>query len=135
MDQLDQPAAAVDGRPRHRRDEALDAPGLYFVRLRFQHRMTSALLGGVGEDTAHVGRLVCARSDAASVAQVCQARLDDVLRRRTMRVLVLRVLTLRLLHHTRGRVCVRVVRPRRCGRLRRLPVCAGPRVRCAIDVG
>ncbi len=50
------------GRPRHHRGVVADAPGLYFVGLRFQHRMTSALLGGVGADAAFVADEVARRS-------------------------------------------------------------------------
>jgi putative flavoprotein involved in K+ transport len=43
-----------------------EAPGLAFLGLRYQHRMSSALLGGVGEDAAFVvsalQREVCAES-------------------------------------------------------------------------
>jgi putative flavoprotein involved in K+ transport len=46
------------GRPRHRRGVVTDAPGLYFVGLRFQHRMTSSLLGGVGADATFIAEHV-----------------------------------------------------------------------------
>ena len=59
---IDLPVLDEDGRPRHRRGVATDAPGLYFVGLRFQHRMTSALLGGVGEDAAFVVDQIARRS-------------------------------------------------------------------------
>jgi putative flavoprotein involved in K+ transport len=61
---IDLPVLDARGLPRHRRGEATDAPGLYFVGLRFQHRMTSALLGGVGRDAAHVAARVAERVDA-----------------------------------------------------------------------
>jgi putative flavoprotein involved in K+ transport len=54
------------GQPRHRRGVAADSPGLYFVGLRFQHRMTSALLGGVGEDAAFIAEQVARRCDVAA---------------------------------------------------------------------
>ena len=55
------------GAPRHVRGVVPDAPGLFFLGLRFQHRMTSALLGGVGLDAAFVAERVARRSlvDAA----------------------------------------------------------------------
>lgn len=43
-----------DGRPRHRRGVVPDAPGLYFVGLRWLHRLSSSLMGGVGRDARHV---------------------------------------------------------------------------------
>jgi putative flavoprotein involved in K+ transport len=53
------------GSPRHRRGVVADAPGLFFVGLRFQHRQTSALLGGVGEDAAFIAEQVARRADVA----------------------------------------------------------------------
>lgn len=56
-----------DGEPRHRRGVAADEPGLFFVGLPFQHRRTSALLGGVGEDAAFVAEEVVRQSEAMSL--------------------------------------------------------------------
>jgi putative flavoprotein involved in K+ transport len=56
------------GRPRHRRGVATDAPGLFFLGLRFQHRVTSALLGGVGADAAFVAEQVARRAALAERA-------------------------------------------------------------------
>jgi putative flavoprotein involved in K+ transport len=53
------------GVPRHRRGVVEAAPGLYFLGLRFQHRMTSSLVGGVGEDAAFVAGEVARRAEAA----------------------------------------------------------------------
>jgi putative flavoprotein involved in K+ transport len=45
----------MDGaNPRTARGVVPEVPGLYFVGLRFQYRMTSALLGGVGDDAQYV---------------------------------------------------------------------------------
>jgi putative flavoprotein involved in K+ transport len=44
------------GHPRHQRGMVSDMPGLYFVGLHFQTRLTSALLGGVGEDAKYICR-------------------------------------------------------------------------------
>jgi putative flavoprotein involved in K+ transport len=55
------PVLDDDGWPRHRRGVATDAPGLYFVGLRFQHALTSALLGGVGDDAAFIAEQVTQR--------------------------------------------------------------------------
>ena len=48
---------------RHRRGIALDAPGLYFVGLRFQRRLTSSLIGGVGADAEYIAEQVARRSE------------------------------------------------------------------------
>ncbi|AHG93462.1 potassium uptake protein (plasmid) [Gemmatirosa kalamazoonensis] len=66
-DWIDLPICDEDGRPRHRRGVATDAPGLYFVGLRFQHRMTSSLVGGVGADAAYVAQQVLRGVDRAVV--------------------------------------------------------------------
>jgi len=55
------------GEPRHRRGIATDSPGLYFVGLRFQHRLTSALLGGVGQDAAFIAEQVARRCGVAAI--------------------------------------------------------------------
>jgi putative flavoprotein involved in K+ transport len=67
---IDLPVLDGAGRPRHQRGVVADAPGLYFVGLRFQHRMTSSLLGGVGADAAYVAGQVAARCEAAYAAEV-----------------------------------------------------------------
>jgi putative flavoprotein involved in K+ transport len=51
---LNLPVLDDEGYPRHRRGVSTDAPGLYFVGLRFQHRLSSSLIGGVGDDAAFV---------------------------------------------------------------------------------
>lgn len=43
-----------DGAPRHHRGVVPEAPGLYFVGLRWLHRLSSSLIGGVGRDAEHV---------------------------------------------------------------------------------
>jgi len=65
---IDLPVLDDEGRPRHRRGVATDLPGLYFVGLRFQHRMTSSLVGGVGADAAFVAEQVMRRIETATVA-------------------------------------------------------------------
>jgi len=52
------------GVPRHTRGVVAEAPGLYFLGLRFQHRMTSSLVGGVGHDAAFVADEVARRAEA-----------------------------------------------------------------------
>jgi putative flavoprotein involved in K+ transport len=62
---IELPAFDGSGVPRHRRGVAAGHPGLFFVGLRFQHRMTSSLLGGVGADAAFVAERVALRCEAA----------------------------------------------------------------------
>jgi putative flavoprotein involved in K+ transport len=56
------PAFDGAGRPRHHRGVSSDVPGLYFVGLRYQHRMTSSLIGGVGLDAAFIAGQVAQRT-------------------------------------------------------------------------
>ena len=51
---IELPVLGVDGYPLHRRGIASGAAGIAFLGMRFQYRMSSALLGGVGEDAAYV---------------------------------------------------------------------------------
>ena len=53
-DWIELPVLGLDGYPEHRRGMALREPGLAFVGMRFQYRLGSSLLGGVGEDARHV---------------------------------------------------------------------------------
>lgn len=46
------------GEPRHTRGVVEEAPGLYFVGLRWQTRASSSLTGGVGPDAKHVAEHV-----------------------------------------------------------------------------
>ena len=57
---IELPVLGLDGQPLHRRGIATGIPGLAFVGMRFQYRMGSALLGGVGEDAAHVVERIAA---------------------------------------------------------------------------
>jgi putative flavoprotein involved in K+ transport len=62
---IDGPVVRPDGLPAHERGVSLDLPGLFFVGLRFQHRLSSSLIGGVGEDAAFIAARVSARCEAA----------------------------------------------------------------------
>lgn len=64
---IDLPAFDDAGYPRHENGASVDVPGLYFLGLRFQRRMSSSLIGGVGLDAAIV---------ADQVAACCDAELD-----------------------------------------------------------
>jgi putative flavoprotein involved in K+ transport len=57
------------GAPVNARGVVAVAPGLYFVGLRFQHRLTSALLGGVGADADYVVDHLLAQESAAAIDQ------------------------------------------------------------------
>jgi putative flavoprotein involved in K+ transport len=48
----------ADGWPIHRRGVVAEVPGLYFVGLPFLYTAASALIGGVGQDAAHLGRQI-----------------------------------------------------------------------------
>jgi putative flavoprotein involved in K+ transport len=51
---IELPVFGLDGYPLHRRGLVQAAPGVAFLGMRFQFRVSSALLGGVGEDAAYV---------------------------------------------------------------------------------
>jgi putative flavoprotein involved in K+ transport len=59
------PVCSADGYPRHRRGIAENAKGLYFMGLRFQFRMTSSLVGGVGADAAFIAEQIAVHSSVA----------------------------------------------------------------------
>jgi putative flavoprotein involved in K+ transport len=63
---IDLPAFDARGNPRHYRGASSDVPGLYFAGLRFQHRLTSSLLGGVGADAAMVAAQIATRVASSS---------------------------------------------------------------------
>jgi putative flavoprotein involved in K+ transport len=59
---IDAPVLDERGWPRHVRGVATGAPGLFFLGLRFQYRMNSSLVGGVGADAEFVAAQVARRS-------------------------------------------------------------------------
>ena len=61
---IDLPVFEDDGFPRHTRGVVREAPGLFFLGLRFQHRLNSTLIGGAGEDAAYIANLVAQRCEA-----------------------------------------------------------------------
>ena len=65
---IDLPVFGADGFPRHERGVVADAPGLFFLGLRFQHRLNSSLIGGVGADAAFIASMVAQRSEALIAA-------------------------------------------------------------------
>jgi putative flavoprotein involved in K+ transport len=65
---IDAPVLGADGYPRHSRGAVVGAPGLYVLGLRFQHRLSSSLIGGVGDDAAYVAAAVADRCEALIAA-------------------------------------------------------------------
>ena len=65
---IDLPVFGTDGFPRHERGVVADAPGLFFLGLRFQHRLNSSLIGGVGADAVFIASMVAQRSEALIAA-------------------------------------------------------------------
>lgn len=61
---IDLPIFDADGFPRHNRGVVAQSPGLFFLGLRFQHRLSSSLIGGVAEDAAYIASLVAQRCEA-----------------------------------------------------------------------
>lgn len=59
---IDAPVLDERGWPHHARGVATGATGLFFLGLRFQHRMNSSLLGGVGADAQFVAAEVARRA-------------------------------------------------------------------------
>jgi putative flavoprotein involved in K+ transport len=57
---IEVPVLGEDGSPVHKRGVTA-APGLYFIGLRFQYRLNSSLIGGVGRDAEFIGAAVAAR--------------------------------------------------------------------------
>jgi putative flavoprotein involved in K+ transport len=64
---IDLPVFDEGGEPRQRRGAAIGAPGLYFLGLRFMHRMNSSLVGGVGADAEYVAEEVARRGATVDV--------------------------------------------------------------------
>ena len=65
---IDLPVFGADGLPRHIRGVITEAPGLFFLGLRFQHRLNSSLIGGAGEDAAYIADLIAERSEGLVAA-------------------------------------------------------------------
>lgn len=59
---IDLPVCDADGKPQHQGGVAIDSPGVYFMGLRFQSRMNSSLLGGVGVDARAIATRVVERT-------------------------------------------------------------------------
>jgi putative flavoprotein involved in K+ transport len=63
---IDLPVCDETRAPRHVRGVAPATPGLFFLGLRFQHRLNSSLIGGVGQDAAFIAAQVALRAQAVS---------------------------------------------------------------------
>jgi putative flavoprotein involved in K+ transport len=61
---IELPVFGNDGYPRHQRGVVTGMPGLYFLGLRFQYRLSSSLIGGVGDDAAFVAGEVAQRAES-----------------------------------------------------------------------
>jgi putative flavoprotein involved in K+ transport len=68
-DWIELPVLGLDGYPLHHRGIASGVPGLAFLGMRFQYRMGSALLGGVGEDAAYVAGHIASSGAAHELEQ------------------------------------------------------------------
>jgi putative flavoprotein involved in K+ transport len=64
---IDLPITDEDGFPRHARGVATDIDGLFFVGLRFQQRLTSSLLGGVGADARSIASQTGHRAESLAM--------------------------------------------------------------------
>jgi putative flavoprotein involved in K+ transport len=64
---IELPVFDGSGFPRHERGVVREAPGLFFVGLRFQYRLNSSLVGGVGADAEYVVQAVMDRYGDARV--------------------------------------------------------------------
>lgn len=58
------PIIGHDGFPVHNRCVIPNASGLFLLGLRFQHRMSSSLIGGVGKDAEWIAHRIAQRVDA-----------------------------------------------------------------------
>ena len=58
---IELPVLDARGYPVHQRGVVDAQPGLFFVGLRFQYRLNSSLVGGVGEDAKYVASAVMTR--------------------------------------------------------------------------
>lgn len=67
---IELPVFGLDGYPRHRRGLSIDMPGLGFLGMRFQYRMGSALLGGVGEDARWLVQALVTRRNSDCAKRV-----------------------------------------------------------------
>lgn len=64
---VDLPVFGDDGYPIHARGVVESQPGLYFMGLPFQTTLSSALIGGVGRDAAHIARHIRGRERSSAV--------------------------------------------------------------------
>ena len=60
---IELPIFGRDGYPRHARGVVDEAPGLFFLGLRLQYRISSSLVGGVGDDAAYIATLAASRAE------------------------------------------------------------------------
>ena len=65
-DWIQLPIRGDDGHPLHERGVVSIMAGLYFLGLRFQHRLSSSLIGGIGADAAFIAEHVARRCEATA---------------------------------------------------------------------
>jgi putative flavoprotein involved in K+ transport len=65
---IDAPVFGDDGSPIHQRG-VTSVPGLHFLGLRFQHRLNSSLIGGVGADARFIAEAIAARQGFTHAAR------------------------------------------------------------------
>ncbi len=74
---IELPVFDAEGWPRQQRGVVPDAPGLYFLGLKFQYSFASMLIGGVGRDAGYVARDIVRRNshlgNRSGAAQVVAA--------------------------------------------------------------
>ena len=68
------PVLNESGTPSHHRGISSAVDGLYFAGLRFQYRVRSSLIGGVGEDAAFIAADIARRSSLVESGQTVTAR-------------------------------------------------------------
>jgi putative flavoprotein involved in K+ transport len=66
---IDIPVFGIDGRPVQYRGVVSDAPGLYFVGVRFQYAAASDVLPGVGRDAEYVAKQIASRHTSRRAAR------------------------------------------------------------------
>ncbi len=68
FDWIELPIFGDDGLPVHERGVISGVPGLYFLGLRFQHRLSSSLIGGIGADAEFIAEQVSQRCDSTTAS-------------------------------------------------------------------
>ncbi len=67
---IELPLFDADGRPRHNRGVAENAPGVYFVGLHFLYALSSTMVHGVSRDARFVADAICRKAASGRVARL-----------------------------------------------------------------